>query len=241
MKNRLNTHRLSFVSAALAALSGRLGLVRFDVDLKDAAVVAAIAAAVAEATERLETKNAELLREKRALQKGATLDPAELERVERERDEWKGKHDALAKEHKTAAKDLEAARASLTSEQAFNQRLLVDNGLTAALTEAGVKNPAHLKAAAALLRSSAKIEVVADGDNRKAMIDGKALTDHVKAWAASEDGKHFVAAPNNAGGAAPGNKTPPAGTPAVPGALAGTSAVDRMHAAREAQAAAKTP
>ena len=46
--------------------------------------------------------------------------------------------------------------------------------------------------------------VIADGENRKAMMGDKAVSDAIKEWAGSEAGKKFVAAPVNSGGGAPG-------------------------------------
>lgn len=225
------------LSAIGAALFSRFAL--HAVDLEDAAVKAAIQAAVDAAVAKLEDKNRELVGEVRKLKKGADIDPGELERVERERDEWKSKAETATRELKTAQTGLATATEALKGEQGYTQKLLVDNGLTAALVEAGVKNPAHLKAALALIRSSSGVEVKVDGENRTALVGGKPLGEFVKAWAASDDGKHFVTAAVNTGTNANGGK------PTVPNDPANQPAgkpVDRMHAAREAQAqaAAKT-
>ncbi len=220
------------ISVLLRALVSRF--VCFAFDPKDPDTIAAIEAAVTTATEKLEAKNQQLVTEKRKLQKDATIDPADFAALERERDTLTAQLATANKDLKTAQKAVVDSGAALTGEQTFNQRLLVDAGLNAALLEAGVKNPAHLKAAAALIRSSNKVEVKADGDNRSAVVGDKPLADFVKAWATSEDGKHFVAAPANTGGNANGGP----GAVAVNPALAAMKPVDRMHAAREATAAA---
>lgn len=221
----------STVSAVVASMFGKV--VSHAFDPKDPEVVAAIEAAVQAAVAPLVAKRDELLGEVRKLKKNGEIKPEDFERVERERDELQGKLDQAAKDLKTAQKAVETSTAALTGEQAYTQRLLVDNGLNAALLEAGVKNPAHLKAASALIRASSKVEVKVDGDNRSAVIGDKPLADFVKAWAASDDGKHFVSAQVNTGGGANGGNK---GIPPDP-ANAGLSPVDRMHAARTAEAA----
>lgn len=202
---------LNPVSALFAGLFGGLALYAFDPN--DADTKAAIRAAVDEAVAGLDAKNKELLGEVKRLKKGAEIKPEDFERVERERDELATKLDEANKQVKAATKAAETATQALNGEQAFNQRLLIDNGLNAALLEAGVKNPAHLKAAAALLRTSAKVEIKVEGDARKAVVGDKDLAAFVKEWSQSDDGKAFVSAPVNAGGGASGGQggNPPAG------------------------------
>lgn len=199
---------------AITRYTFRTGLVlRADGDDGDD-IDAKIAAAVEAATSGLKAKNTELLAKVRKLQAGDTIDPADVERLESEVERLKGELNTANKSLKEATKRAETAEKSLGEEQAHTASLLVDGGLTSALTEAGVKNPAHLKAAAALLKTTAKVEVTA-GENgaRTAMVDGKPLADFVKTWSASDDGKAFVAATVNTGGGAGGggNGTPPKG------------------------------
>jgi hypothetical protein len=173
-------------------------------DPNDPADKKILADAIAEATGKLETKRDELIAELRAARKKGEIDPKDMERLENELDAVKGQLTEAQKAAKDATKRAETAEKSLTAEQAATQRLLVDQGLTAALTEAGVTNPVMLKAAAAMLRGE-KIEIATDGDNRVAKIGDKLLGDHVKAWAAGDEGKAFVNAPNNGGGGAGGS------------------------------------
>jgi len=187
-----------------------------DQDTKDA-----ITAAVEEAVTGLKDKNRELVGKLKKASAGSEIDPADVERLETERDTLKAQLGEAQKSLKTVTKQAEEAGKALDSERGFVSSLLVDNGLTAALTEVGVKNPAHLKAAAALLKASAKVEVAADDTGaRRALVDGKPLADFVKGWAAGDDGKAFVAAPANSGGGAAGGgsgvapKGNMAGTPA---------------------------
>jgi len=81
---------------------------------------------------------------------------------------------------------------------------LVDNGLVSELTKAGVTNPYHLKAAQALLKS--QVQLVQDGETKLAKVGDKNLPDFVKEWANGDEGKHFVAAKQNAGGGANGGQ-----------------------------------
>lgn len=166
---------------------------------------AKIAAAVEAATSGLKAKNSELLAKVRKLQAGDSIDPADVERLETEVERLKGELTTATKTATQATKRAEAAEKSLGDEQAHTASLLVDGGLVTALTEAGVKNPAHLKAAAALLKTSAKVEVTTGEDGKRtAMVDGKPLADFVKGWSASDDGKAFVSATVNSGGGAGG-------------------------------------
>jgi hypothetical protein len=155
-----------------------------------------------EATSGLKAKNDQLLAEKKKLQKDHAIDPAEVERLESALDTAKAELSRMTKEHKTAIKSAEAATKALEAEQSAVQRLVVDNGLTDALTKAGVTNPTHLKAAKALLNGDIKLEI--EGDQRVAKMGSKPLLDAIKEWAAGDEGKHFVAAQANSGGGAAG-------------------------------------
>ena len=161
--------------------------------------------AVEEATSGLIAKRDELLAEVRQLKKGRAIDPADVEKLENERDEWKAKAEASDKSAKKAIADVEKATKAAADADAREQGLLIDNGLTEALNAAGVTNPAHAKAAKALLRPS--LQVVAEGDKRIVKAGDKALAEHVKEWAAGDEGKHFViAAPASGGGSQGGHK-----------------------------------
>jgi hypothetical protein len=173
---------------------------------------AAIKAAVEEATAALAAKNKELLGELKEARKGKAINPEDLEKLESRIEELQGQLTEAQKTAKTATKEAEKATKALADAEGFTQRLLVDNGLTDALTKAGVSNPVHLKAAKALL--SGQVQIVADGDSKVAKVGEKALADYIGEWAKGDEGKFFVAAPNNSGGGAnggsggSGNKTP---------------------------------
>lgn len=173
-------------------------------DPKDAADVAIMDEKIAEAVAALDAKNKQLLGENRKLKKGAEVDPAEIERLETERDGLAAQLADANKALKAATTAAETAQRALEGETGFNRGLLIDNGLNAALIEAGVKDPTFLKAAAHMIKGSSAIEVKVDGANRSAMVGDKALAAFVKEWSQSDEGKAFVAAPGNGGGGAPG-------------------------------------
>lgn len=189
---------------ALNRYAYRTGLTAFAFDPEDVDTKAAIAVAVAEATEKLEKKNRELIAEKRKAGDGK-VDQAEVDRLESELETTRTQLNDANKQLKAAAKQAETATAALTAEQAHTQKLLVENGLVTALTEAGVKDPTLLKAAAALIREGHKPAIVVDGEARVAKVGDKSLGEFVKAWSLGDEGKAFVAAPGNSGGGAGGS------------------------------------
>lgn len=173
-------------------------------DPNDEETKAAFAEMAREKTEKLEAKVRELIGEKRRQGEGK-VDAVELERIEAERDALKADLTKAQRDLKTASTAAETAAKALATEQAAAHKLLIENGLSAALTEAGVTDPNYAKAAAALIEKASKLEVVADGDKRSVQVGGKALADHVKEWGLSPEGKAFVSAPNNSGGGAAGS------------------------------------
>jgi len=172
------------------------------VDLNDADVKAAIEAAVAEATAGLVAKNQELLGKLKKATKDAQIDPSEHAALQSELDATQAKLAEATKALKAANTEAEKFKKAYESESKLTHNLLVENGLTDALTKAGVTNPVHLRAAKAML--SGQVQLVAEGDNRIAKVGDKALADYVGEWAKGEEGKYFVAAQQNGGGGAPG-------------------------------------
>ena len=149
-----------------------------------------------ESVEATAAKNAELLTKLAKAKKAATneITPEQLAEVEAERD----KLQAELVEARKLGKQVETLTKELQVERSFTGKLLVDDGLTKALTQAGVTNPVRLKAATAMLRAGVELK------DRKALVEGKELADFVKEWAAGDEGKHFVEASLNSGGGAPG-------------------------------------
>lgn len=163
----------------------------------------AVAEAVASEVEGLKTKNAELIAKNKKLQAGATVEPADLAAAEAERDEWKGKAQAADKQVKKLTGELETATKRASDIDGAYSNSLRDAALTEALTKAGVV-PALLPAAKALLGPQA---TVIDVDGVRTVKAGdKALSDHITAWASSDEGKHFVAAPDANGGGSHGGR-----------------------------------
>lgn len=177
---------------------------RYAFDPKDSADMATVQEMIDAAVEPLKTHNKKLLGELKVAKKGAEIDPAEFTALETERDSLAAQVADLGKQLKTATTAAEAAGTALKGEQGYTNKLLVSEGLNAALLANGVTNPVHLKAAAAMIREGGAVEVKVEGENRVAVIGGKPLADFVKDWSLSDDGKAFVAAPVNGGGGAPG-------------------------------------
>lgn len=160
-----------------------------------------IKVAVEEATNGLVKKNSELLAELKDARKGKQIDPAELDKLQEKVDGLENQLTVSQKTIKEQQKAFEQTKAALDSESGFTSKLLLDNGLTDALVKAGVATP-FLPAVKAMLSSQAKIAI--DGDVRKAVIGDKDLSAFVTEWATSDDGKHYIAAPQNNGGGASG-------------------------------------
>lgn len=175
------------------------------IDINSPEVKAAIEAAVEAAVTPLAAKRDELLAEVKKLRKDSAIKPEDMERLEAERDELKEQLDKASKDLKAANTNAEKANKALADAEGFNHKLLVDNGLSDALTKAGVTNPAFLKAVKSTL--AGQVQIVADGENRVAKVGDKALADFVAEWAKSDEGKHFVAAPANSGGGSQGGSS----------------------------------
>jgi hypothetical protein len=163
----------------------------------------AVAEAVASEVEGLKAKNAELIIKNKKLSQGATISPDDLAAAEAERDEWKGKAQAAEKAAKKAATDAEAALKRAEEIDGAFKGSVRDAALTEALAKAGIA-PQFMGAAKAMFAGAA--EVVDDNGTRKVMVGGKALAEHITEWAASDEGKHFVAAPEHSGGGSHGGR-----------------------------------
>ena len=172
---------------------------------------AAITAAVEEATKGLKTKNDELLGKLK--DKDAKLTEKEQREKELEEARIKAEEEAALKsgDSEKITKTFEEKMAKLQADYDAKlkdkdgqlQSLLVDNGLTDALTKANVA-PQYMEDVRLSLKArySPKIEEV-DG-KPVARIEGKDLNDFVSEWSQGDHGKHYIAAPNNGGGGANG-------------------------------------
>lgn len=153
------------------------------------------------AVEALSAKNRELLGELKAAKakaKGVEIDPTEHEQLKTQVEELQGK---LTKAEKAAAKQVEDLTKAVATKDAALQSYLIDNGLSEAMLKAGVR-PEMMPAVKAMLKGQASIKD--ENGTYSAFMGDKPLTDAVSAWAASDEGKHFVAAPANTGGGATG-------------------------------------
>jgi len=153
----------------------------------------------------LKDKNKELLAKVKA---GGDGDPKAIEALENEIDANKTKIATLEKDARKLSKTIETLTGERDGERGAVAKLIVDGGLTEALTVAKVA-PQFLPAAKALLQG--RVTIKQDGEARTAMVGDKSLGDFVKEWSQGDEGKHYVAAPANGGGGAPGGNTPQGG------------------------------
>lgn len=187
-----------------------MGMIVYAFDPNDDADKAILKNAVDEAVSALSAKNKELLGELKSARKNSEIKPEQLEALEAQIDTLKGELTTAQRAVKEATVKAEQATKQLEAESGFTQKLLVDNGLSDVLVKAGVSNPAMLKAVKSML--AGQVQIVAEGDNRIAKVGDKALADYVSDWAKSDEGKHFISAPNNSGGGASGGTSTQSGT-----------------------------
>lgn len=166
------------------------------------AAVEKATSALKESIDRLETKNKELIGENRKLKAAGEIKPEDLTAAEDRADKAEAELADLKKQVGTITKERDKAVKDLETESGFTQKLLIQDGLKAALIENGVKDADFIDTLSAKFARDAK--VVADGETRKVMLGDKALADAIKEFAGSDSGKKFVAAAQNSGGGAPG-------------------------------------
>lgn len=171
---------------------------------------AVIDAAVDNAKAGLQAKNQELLDKNRKLMKGQEIDPQTVIDLEAKIDKLQSDLVIAGKSGKESVKILEALQGQLKTETGFTQKLLIDNGLTDELVRNGVA-PQFLAATKAMFFGQAK--VISDGDTRAARIGEQSISDFIKTWAESDEGKYFIKAPENSGGGSQGSSN---GSPAQP-------------------------
>ena len=161
-------------------------------------------AQVAELTSKLEKSEADKkamgadLMKYKAKAKGAEIDPEEYAKLQARVEELT---EAKEKADKSAKTEVEKLTKALAEKDGALTQHLIDAGLTDALAKAGVA-PHYLTAAKAMFKGQAVLK--AEGAEYKALIGDKPISDAITAWAATDEGKHFVAAPANSGGGAPG-------------------------------------
>jgi hypothetical protein len=179
-------------------------------DAIDAALETAAEEHQAEVT-RLTDKNKELLGKlAKARTDNGGDNAAEISRLEGELDTVKSDLATATRNLSKAERDLAKAtgeRDTAVSERdtAVSERdnEFKNNALTSALAEANIA-PHHTDAVRALLMAKNKLTVEGEADERQVLVNGKALGEFVKEYAASDTGKHYVIAPANGGGGATG-------------------------------------
>lgn len=176
-----------------------------DIDTNSDEFKQAVAEAVAGEVEGLKRKNGELIDQVKKLRKQTEIDPAEVAALEAERDDWKAKANEATKAAAKATKAAEDATKRAADIDTAYAGSIKDAALTEALSKAGV-TPALLKAAKALHGSA--LQVVDENGVRTVKAGDKALAEFITEWAGSDEGKHFVAAPDSNGGGAHGSQRP---------------------------------
>lgn len=173
---------------------------------------AALQKLIEDATKGLAAKRDELLGDQKKLKDSMKAVQAQLDKLAEEKE---------AAEAAAAAKsgDFEKIKASLeTKAKKENEELktklerstgllnqtLLDKGLAEALIKANVATQ-HLPAVKALIKTTAKAEIVDKDGEAVATFDGKPIEEFVSTWAQGELGKHYIAAPSNGGGGANGS------------------------------------
>jgi len=147
------------------------------------------------------------------LQAKDELDREKLTGLAEKLSAFSDEHASLTKNYEQLKAKLEERETSLTKsleqEKAAVSRLLLDAGLTNELSKNNVK-PSLLAAAKALIREKGILQIVGENDVRKAVAriqrNGAETTCELSEWVkdflASDEGKEFVAAKANSGGGA---------------------------------------
>lgn len=184
-----------------------------DKAILDKAVKDALAAQAEEheaEVERLNNKNTELLGKlKKAREAGGAENSGEVERLESDLADTQSKLRKADSDLRSANRDL----ASITGERdtAVNERdgertrannEFVGNRLTSEFAALNVGENFREDLTEAM---RGKVVVKEVNGERQAFIGDKSLTDHLKEWAETPKGKHYVLAPNNSGGNATGS------------------------------------
>lgn len=102
---------------------------------------------------------------------------------------------------KRYGKEKESLQSELEKRDAAIRKLVAENGLEAAMAKANVAAPFRPAVKAMFL---SRIQIDNEGDTPTATLDDLPVDQALKSWAESEDGRHYVAAPQNSGGGASG-------------------------------------
>ena len=171
------------------------------IDLSSPEAQEAIKKAVDEATSGLVGKRDELLAEVKKLRKNQEIKPEQLDELENQVETYKTKWADAEKLAKATALEADKVKKLYEAESGYTNNLLVENGLNEALVKEGIAKQ-FLPAVKSMLKSQVTVKI--EGNERKAVIGEKALSEFVSEWSKGEEGKHFIAAPNNSGGGSNG-------------------------------------
>jgi hypothetical protein len=141
------------------------------------------------------------------------IKPEDYTRLEKENTDLAAKLKENEKLLKTTSTERDTLQSALESEKGATSRLLIDNGLTEALAEIGVKDPAKMALAKSYLREQGIFSIESEADQRKAIAvlkkDGKdvklALKDYIKTeFSTLEVAKQVIEADASSGAGAQG-------------------------------------
>lgn len=152
-----------------------------------------------EATERSNNGLKADLAKAKAKARGADIDPDEYAKLQTENEDLKFN---FTKAQKDLAKQTDTLTSQLKEKDSALTQYLIDSQLTDSLSKVGVL-PQFMDATKSLLKSQATIRN--DNGSYQALMGEKSISDAVKEWAVSENGKYFVKAPDNTGGGSSGS------------------------------------
>lgn len=152
-----------------------------------------------EATERSNNGLKADLAKAKAKARGADIDPDEYAKLQSENEDLKFN---FTKAQKDLAKQTDTLTSQLKEKDSALTQYLIDSQLTDSLSKVGVL-PQFMDATKSLLKSQATIRN--DNGSYQALMGEKSISDAVKEWAVSDNGKYFVKAPDNTGGGSSGS------------------------------------
>lgn len=117
------------------------------------------------------------------------------EERQKELDKKAGEFEKLEAGYKKTIAEKDQALADLKGK--FDTKL-IEIDLTKELEAAGVTNPTFKKAALTMMKAEKKFEI---GDDGTVTVEKSPLTDYIKKWAGTDEGKSFVQNGNGGGGA----------------------------------------
>lgn len=155
------------------------------------------------ATEGLRAKNTELLGKLKKAREGKDGDPETVTQLEQSLEKANADLKLANKALKTVTSERDGFKSASENEASYSKRALIDGALSHELNAVGVKKE-FTPAVQKLLAE--KVEQTIDGDKRSATVAGKPLSEFVKAWSQSDEGKVYVQSLANGGGDGKGGK-----------------------------------